>query len=245
VTSAAGPYTFVLVHGGRHGGWAWRPVAQRLRDGGHEVLTPTLTGLGERAHLLTRDVGLDTHINDLVATFEFEDLEDVVLVAHSYAGMPVAGAMDRIGTRVRRLVFVDARIPYSGESILDLTGSELASTFLEMVNRDGDGWFVPNSDATWWGLTDPDQIAWVNTKTTPQPMKSYTDHVDSADLAWTHPGTFIQCNPSHITDREVERLRARAARDDHFHLRQLNACHDAMLTAPDELTQLLLEAAEI
>ena len=92
---------FVLVHGGRHGGWCWRPVARRLRAAGHEVFTPALTGLGDRAHLLNREVGLATHVEDLVATFEYEDIRDAVLVARSYGGMPVTGALERIGDRVR------------------------------------------------------------------------------------------------------------------------------------------------
>ena len=94
--SASHKPPFVLVHGGRHGGWAWRDVARRLRQAGHDVYAPTLTGLCERAHLLRPDIGLDTHIGDVVGVLEFEDLHDTVLVAHSYGGMPVAGAMERI-----------------------------------------------------------------------------------------------------------------------------------------------------
>ncbi|MGW0582764.1 alpha/beta fold hydrolase, partial [Streptomyces sp. NPDC002920] len=99
---------FVLLHGGRHGGWCWKHVAAALRQEGHLVYTPTLTGLGERAHLLSPSIGLDTHVQDLVAVFEFEDIQDAVLVAHSYGGMVASGAMERIADRVRSLVLFDA-----------------------------------------------------------------------------------------------------------------------------------------
>src|SRR5947199_7272840 len=108
VVPSSGSAPFVLVHGGRHGGWCWRPVAALLRAAGHEVYTPTLTGLGERAHLLSPQISLDTHVRDVVAVFEFEDIRDAVLVGHSYAGMVVSGAMELIAERVRSLVLLDA-----------------------------------------------------------------------------------------------------------------------------------------
>lgn len=111
-TSARPP--FVLVHGGRHGGWCWKHVATALRQAGHTVHTPTLTGLGERSHLLDQTIGLGHHVQDIVATFEFEDIHDAVLVAHSYGGMVVAGALEQIGDRVRRVVYLDAHLPGPG-----------------------------------------------------------------------------------------------------------------------------------
>lgn len=238
------PTGFVLVHGGRHGGWAWRDVASRLRDLGYPTYRPTLTGLGERAHLLRSEIGLETHINDLVGVFEYEDLSDVVLVAHSYGGMPVAGAMQQVFDRVRTVVWVDAHLPREGESVFDLIGDERAAQMKAMAAEGGDGWYVPTSDASWWGLSDPDQIAWVNSKTTPQPIKTYLDKIGPTDRAWSHPGTTIECNPSRLPALEVARQRARAESDPHFHRRVIAACHEPMLTHPDELTELLVEAIE-
>jgi pimeloyl-ACP methyl ester carboxylesterase len=232
----------VLVHGGRHGGWAWRDVAPRLRRLGHDVYTPTLTGLGERRHLLHPEIGLDTHIDDIVGVLEFEDLRDTVLVAHSYGGMPVAGAMERIAYRVRCVVWLDAHMPKAGESVFDLIGPERAERMTAMAAADGEGWFVPTSDASWWGLSGPDQIAWVNSKITPQPIKTYTDKIGPTDRAWSHPGTVITCNPSRLPERERERQLARAESDAHFHHRVIDACHEPMITHPDELTRLLAEA---
>jgi len=244
MTNNASTSPFVLVHGGRHGGWAWRDVAARLRAQGFPVYTPTLTGLGERAHLCDPQIGLDTHIADLVGVFRYEDLTDAVLVAHSYGGMPVAGAMEHVFDRVRRVVWLDAHLPLEGESIFDLIGQERAAQMIQMAEQDGDGWCVPTSDASWWGLTDPQQIAWVNAKITPQPIKTYQDPIGPTSRAWAHAGTTIECNPSRLPAVEVERQRARAQSDPHFHHRVIDACHEPMLTHPEDLTKLLIEAMD-
>ena len=109
--------TYVLVHGGAHGGWCYRDVARLLRSAGHEVFTPTLTGLGERAHLLSPDIDLDTHITDVVAVLRWEDLHDVILVGHSYGGMVITGVADRAADRVGHIVYLDAATPVNGESL--------------------------------------------------------------------------------------------------------------------------------
>jgi pimeloyl-ACP methyl ester carboxylesterase len=111
--------TFVLVHGAWHGAWCWRRVAQLLRERGHRVFTPTLTGLGERSHLLTPDVNLDAHIADVVDVFERERIDDAVLCAHSYGGWPVSGALEHVHSRVSALVFLDAHLPKDGERGID------------------------------------------------------------------------------------------------------------------------------
>ncbi len=111
--------TFVLIHGGHHGGWAWRSVARDLRSAGHEVITPTLTGLGDRAHLMSESVTVQTHITDVLNVLYYEDLHDVVLVAHSYAGI-IATAVARRTDRVSHVIFIDAQVPVDGESFLDL-----------------------------------------------------------------------------------------------------------------------------
>jgi pimeloyl-ACP methyl ester carboxylesterase len=119
VTLRAAPTTFVLVHGAWHGGWCWKKVTPLLRAAGHEVFAPTLTGLGERSHLLTRDVGLDTHITDIEQVLEYEDLRNVVLVGHSYAGMVITGVGDRAADRIGQLVYVDAFLPEHGKALTD------------------------------------------------------------------------------------------------------------------------------
>lgn len=237
--------TFVLVHGGRHGGWAWHDTAERLRELGYPTYTPTLTGLGERAHLLHREIGLDTHVRDLVGVFEYGDISNAVLVAHSYGGMPVAGALEEVAERVRSVVWLDAHLPREGESIFDLIGAERAERMRSMADDEGEGWFIPTSDASWWGLDDPDLISWVNSKTTPQPLKTYTDPAGPSEHAWTHRGTTIECNPSRLPSVERDRQRERAEQDPHFRHRMIDACHEPMLTHPDELVALLIEAIDV
>ncbi len=112
--------TYVLVHGGGHGGWCYQRVARLLRAPGHEVYTPTLTGLGEREHLLSPDIDLDTHITDVVKVMQFEDLHDVILVGHSYGGMVITGIADRATDRVGHIVYLDAANPENGQSLVDV-----------------------------------------------------------------------------------------------------------------------------
>jgi pimeloyl-ACP methyl ester carboxylesterase len=240
-----GAQTFVLVHGGRHGGWCWRRVAHRLREAGHEVYVPTLTGLGERSHLLHPGIGLETHVQDLVGVFEFEDLEHAVLVAHSYGGAVASGAMERIGGRVRSLVHVDAHMPRTGESVFDLIGPDRAAEMTALADARGEGWFVPTSDASAYGVSDPADVAWVNGKTTAQPLKTYRDPVGSTERAWASPGMYIECLRSPTWPALLERARERSARDGRFHYRRLDAVHDAMVTAPAALTGLLLESLDV
>jgi len=115
--------TYVLVHGAWSGGWVWRDVTRALRAASHEAIAVTLTGLGERSHLATPEIGLSTHIDDVVNVLEFEDLRDVVLVGHSYAGMVITGVADRVSGRLNHLVYLDAHLPQDGQSWADLTGA--------------------------------------------------------------------------------------------------------------------------
>ncbi|MBO3680418.1 alpha/beta hydrolase [Streptomyces sp. NEAU-YJ-81] len=236
---------FVLVHGGRHGGWCWRPVARRLRAAGHEVFTPTLTGLGDRAHLLTREVGLATHVEDIVATFEYEDIRDAVLVGHSYGGMPVTGALERIGDRVRAQVLLDAQVPRTGESVFDLNGPQRAEAMIALADETGEGWYIPPADAARYGVTDPVDVAWVNSRMTAQPLRTYQDPSGPTDRAWRHPGIFVECVPSSQEPHILERMRIRSAEDPHFGYRVLKTAHNAMVTDPEAVTALLIEALEL
>lgn len=232
---------FVLVHGGRHGGWCWARVAPLLRDAGHDVYTPTLTGLGERAHLLRPDTGLATHIRDLVAVFEFEEIADAVLVGHSYGGFPVAGAMEQIADRVRTLVFIEALVPRSGESVFDIVDPEIERQQRRLAEEDGEGWYIPTSDASFYGVSDPADRAWVNGKLTAQPLKTYTDPIGVAERVWAHPGTFIECAPSMLTPGLLQRMRARSEVEPRFTYRVIECAHDVVVTEPELLSRLLLE----
>jgi pimeloyl-ACP methyl ester carboxylesterase len=134
---------YLLVHGGLSGGWQMRGLAGRLRAAGHEVFTPTLTGLGERSHLLTPEVDLHTHIRDIVNVLVFEDLRDVILFGRSYGGVVITGVAERAPERLRHLVYLDAVVPEDGCSILDMAGPEHAAFLTGLVRERGDGWRLP------------------------------------------------------------------------------------------------------
>nr|MDT0665962.1 alpha/beta hydrolase [Micromonospora sp. DSM 115978] len=167
--------TYVLVHGGGHGGWCYQRVARLLRAAGHEVYTPTLTGLGDRSHLLRPEIDLDLHIRDVVALLRFEDLDDVILVGHSYGGMVITGVADRAAERIGRLVYLDAANPVNGQSLLDVAGPMIAATRplgkvvdgveLVLLPFEGAGQF--------YGVTDPADLAWMDERLTGHPWKCF------------------------------------------------------------------------
>ncbi|WP_037161835.1 alpha/beta fold hydrolase [Rhodococcoides fascians] len=234
---------FVLLHGGRHGGWCWRKLTPLLRAAGHDVYTPTLTGLGERSHLLDRSVGLGTHIDDLVATFEYEDITDAILVGHSYGGFVTSGAMERLADRVKFVVLLDGHLAKQGESVLYLNGVAREAAMTQLAREHGDGWFVPPADASRYGVTDPDDIEWANARMTAQPLKTYQDPIGPTDSMWRHPGLFIECNPSSLEADLLKRTRQRSIDDPAFGYAVLNASHNAMVTDPVAVAELLLRSA--
>lgn len=158
--------TFVLVHGAWHGGWCWRRVADILESKGHKVYTPTLTGVADRSHLLSKDVVLDTHITDLVNLFKWEDLKDVCLVAHSYGGWPTSGALEQIGDRVSAIVWVDAFKPDDGQKGIDYSSGFSRKAMEEAIAKGEPGRKAPPPSA--FGVNEKDQ-AWVQSKLTDQP----------------------------------------------------------------------------
>jgi pimeloyl-ACP methyl ester carboxylesterase len=135
--------TFVIVHGAWSGGHAWRWVRPLLRSAGHEVFTPALTGLGERSHLASAQVDLETHVRDVVAVLEYEDLREVVLVGHSYGGMVISGVADRVPERLVQLVYLDAEVPMDGQSELDLLPPQERAGYEEAARSKGQGWQIP------------------------------------------------------------------------------------------------------
>lgn len=158
----------VLVHGAWHGGWCWRDFAQLMRSRGHDVYTPTMTGLGERAHLMSGMIDLDTHITDIVNVFRWEDIEDAVLVLHSYAGWPGSGAVEKITERLHALVYLDAFVPEDGQSNLAMQTPERMKIINDALARHDVSRPVPKAED--FAIADPEHVAWVNAKMTPQPL---------------------------------------------------------------------------
>jgi pimeloyl-ACP methyl ester carboxylesterase len=163
--------TYVLVHGGARGGWCYGPVARILRSAGHDVHAPTLTGLGDRSHLLRPGIDLDTHIADVVAVLHYEDLRDVILVRHSYGGMVITGVADRAPDRVGDLVYLDAATPVDGQSLVDIAGPMMEAARAQGRVVDGVELvlFPGTEPLPHYGVTDPDHIAWMDERLTPHP----------------------------------------------------------------------------
>lgn len=227
--------TLVLVHGAWHGGWCWEKVVTRLRLAGHTVFAPTLTGLGERSHLLTRKTGLEVHVEDIAALLRFESLRDVVLVGHSYAGLVITGVAGREPGRIRRLVYLDAFVPDDGEAAFDLLPPQ-ASAYLRDGARDhGDGWKIPVHPLDKLGVTDPDAMAWLSSRMVPHPLRSYEETISVKPIVATIPGEFIACTRWSPTFRS----QAERAAQRQWLITELQADHEAMATSADELHSIL------
>ena len=232
---------FVLLHGSFHGAWCWRRVAPLLRARGHEVFTPTQTGVGERAHLLRSDITLDIFVQDLVAVLEAEELEDAVLVGHSFGGNAITGAAARVPERIRSLIYLDSVIPVSGHSALDGVMPEVAATRRQQAALTG-GLSIPPPEPDFFGIPPGPEADWVRRRMTPQPFGAY----DSALTFDGPPGnglpaTYVFCTDPIYTTLEPSRERARALEG--WAWRELAASHDAMVTHPDATAALLMELA--
>lgn len=234
--------TYVLVHGGGHGGWCYQPVARIIRSRGHEVYTPTLTGLGEREHLLSADVDLDMHITDVVKVLQFEDLRDVILVGHSYGGMVITGVADRATDRIGHLVYLDAATPKNGQALVDVSGPVLHAA--RKSGRVVDGMelvLYPGEDPmSFFGVTDPEQIAWMKPKLTPHPWKCFEQKLRLGDEAAVGriPQSHIVCTAS-LPVRNVPELKERS--EGRFW--EIDTGHDLMISEPEAVAEMLLRVA--
>jgi pimeloyl-ACP methyl ester carboxylesterase len=214
-----------------------------LRGAGHDVYTPTLTGLGERAHLLDPRVDLDLHIRDVTAVLHYEDLRDVVLVGHSYGGMVVTGAADRAAERVGRLVYLDAATPVNGQSLVDVAGPIIEATRPHGRVVDGvELVLLPSPDAgRFYGVTDPDDVAWMADRLTGHPWRCFEQPLVLRNEAalWAIPQYHVVCTSTLPTrDRDLME-RARAA----GRLWSIDTGHDLMITEPEAVADALLAVA--
>jgi pimeloyl-ACP methyl ester carboxylesterase len=233
--------TYVLVHGAWHGGWCWRSVKRGLQDSGSDVYTPTLTALGERAHLASPGIGLETHIRDVLGVLEFDELTDVVLVAHSYGGIVCTAVADQASERIARLVYLDAVVPRDSQCLFDCVPERLKVYFEEQA-KVGGGWQIPAEavSAQFLGLTRDDDIRWVLPKLTSHPLRTFRERVR---LGSTHPPiarSYINC----IGDKPFGQAKTRQA-DEIDDYRELRTGHDAMVTAPMDVVALLLDVVRV
>jgi pimeloyl-ACP methyl ester carboxylesterase len=243
--------TFVLVHPAWFGGWCWKKVESRLGAGGHAVYSPTLTGLGERAHLAAPFVGLSVHIRDVVHVLSFEDLDGVILVGNSSGGSVITGVADRVPERIAKVVYLDAFVPANGQATRDLIAPERRAVMEGLVESEGFGWLLPRfAQAAWeqfvpeaWKVTDDEDLRWVLDRLRPTPFRHFTEPIQLARPdSELPPRIYIRCtdNPHPGFDRCAEAAQSSPA----WTHRELAGAHLPYITDPDELTAQLVDIAE-
>lgn len=242
--------TYVLVHPAWHGGWCWKKVTPLLRARGHDVYAPTLTGLGERSHLGHPELGLETHIQDIVNVLKYEDLSRVILVGHSSSGSVITGVADQVPQKIAHLVYLDAFVPTDGQTMMDVIPPDRRQGMEQRVRAEGRGWLLPSlAPAPWdqflreaWRITDEADRQWMLARLGPTPFKVFKDPVRRSNPAAEQlQRTFIRCLqwPNPMFDRYAETARQTAG----WRYRELATSHEPFVTHPQELATLLLEAA--
>lgn len=232
---------FVLVHGAWHGGWCWSRVASILRARGHSVTTPTQTGVGEKSHLLSGDITLTTFGEDIVNHLKFEELDDVVLVGHSFGGNALSYAAERMTVHIQRLVYLDAAVIEAGETSLSSKPADVAALRRQLAEDHDAGLSLPPPPALVMGITDPDDAAWIERMMTPHPFRTMSTPLEitgtpGADL----PAEYIVCTDPDYPQLANDRARAKGYG---WPIREIAAGHDCMVSAPEALADLLENGA--
>jgi pimeloyl-ACP methyl ester carboxylesterase len=225
--------TLVLAHGAWSSAWAWKKMRPLLRAAGHEFFSPSYTGLGERAHLASPDINLDTHIDDVLGTLRVENLRDVVLIGHSYGGMVATGVADRARGRVRLLVYLDAFVPRPGQCAFDLVTAQARAGAVKAL-REGDGWRVPPAPLP--PDTAPEDVAWAAPLRLPHPAATLEQPLQF-DENRLPPRAYVYCTRPGPDD--VFRPFAERARQEGWPYLEIDASHNPHITAPGTLTAVL------
>lgn len=235
--------TYVLVHGAWHGGWCWSRVAERLRNAGHAVFTPTCTGLGERSHLLSRDITLDTFTMDIANVIEAEELRDVILVGHSFGGSPISGVADRMPERIKHLVYLDSLMVEPGKAPFDSLPADVVAARKKAAQETSGGVSLPNPAPSVFGVPDGPDADWVRRRLTPHPISTYESKLHlKGPVGNNRPRTYIHCaNPSYAA---LEASRVWVKQQQGWRWMEIATGHDAMVTAPDELATMLVRIAQ-
>jgi pimeloyl-ACP methyl ester carboxylesterase len=226
--------TFLVCHGAWSAGWAWKKMHPLMAAAGHRLVTPSYTGLGERAHLANPSIDLETHIQDILNVIKYEDLRDVVLVGHSYGGMVATGVADRARDRIARLIYLDAFVPDDGQSLLDL--NEPARRRMQELAKAGDGWRVPPNP------TPPDtpqaDLEWLSARRVDMPIKCFEMKLGLQGGELTLPRSYIYA--TRITPADTfGRFASRAKSEQGWNYHEIDASHSPAVTAPEALMALL------
>lgn len=228
--------TFVLVHGAWHGGWCWRRVADRLQEHGHKVYTPTLTGLADRSHLMSRMITLDTHIADIVNLFRWEELDNVILCGHSYAGWVVSGALEAVHDKVKAIVFLDAHLPEDGERGVDRSNNRERILRADERGEESTKALTP----AWFKVNKRDR-PWVKRMLTPQPIGVSLQPIHLTG-ARERINTKVYIRATGFESKPFDQAYRRAKRKG-WRTHTIPCGHDVMIDEPDRLTRLLLDIA--
>jgi pimeloyl-ACP methyl ester carboxylesterase len=227
---------FVVTHGAWSSGWAWKKMRPLMHELGHELFTPSYTGIGERAHLAHAGIDLNTHITDILNVLHYEDLNDVVLLGHSYGGMVATGVADRAPQRIAQVVYLDAFVPRHGQSLLSLTPEANRQRVAEAVKTQGDGWRVPanlmpaDSSAT--------DVEWATPRRVMQPVKTFEQTISLTGAIDTLPRSYIYCTvpgPGDVFRQFANRAKSEAG----WRYFELAASHNPHITCPGDLTAIL------
>jgi pimeloyl-ACP methyl ester carboxylesterase len=220
---------FVLVHGAWGGSWMWARLAQILRSQGHEVFTPSLTGIGERAHHAGPSVDLSTHVSDVLGTIEYERLSDCVLVGHSYGGMVVTAVADRVPEKIASLVYLDAFVPKNGEALVDLARPEMREKVLALKD-----WRIPPPPPQ--GMTDREDVAWIEGRRNPQPAGTFKEKIS---LEGNYKGKRVYIFCSGYSPTTFAPFGAATKADKAWRYHELPTHHYPQISMPRELAALL------
>jgi pimeloyl-ACP methyl ester carboxylesterase len=227
--------TFLVAHGAWSAGWAWQKMHPLMQAAGHRLITPTYTGLGERAHLANPSIDLDTHIQDMLGVIEYEDLRDIVLIGHSYGGMVATGVTDHARDRIAQLIYLDAFVPQHGQALFDLVAQQARQAMRDSAKA-GDGWRVaPNP-------TPPDTSeadrAWMVGRRMPHPLRCFETSIRLPDGETSVPRHYVYC--SRVTPADTFRpFAARARHEDGWRYHEIDASHSPHVTVPNVLARLL------
>ena len=235
--------TFVIVHGGWGGGWEWRHVADELIQLGNAAYTPTLTGLGERSHLLSPSITLDTHAADVTGVLAWERLDDVILVGHSYGGMVTTVATTDAPDRIRALIYVDAFVPMDGQREIDLIDGEWVDEhILRPARASGNGWLVPFPFQDDVGELTPDDAERYRNST--HPLATFTDPARVGDHVASIPSAYVRCTRKAFGE-DVFAGSLRIAQERGWPIREISSAHDVQLEDPQGAATVLHELATI
>ncbi|WP_407166273.1 alpha/beta fold hydrolase [Bradyrhizobium sp. ORS 111] len=230
--------TFLVCHGAWSAGWAWKKMHPLMQAAGHRLVTPSYTGLGERAHLANPSIDLEAHIQDVLAVIKYEDLSDIVLLGHSYGGMVATGVADRARERVAQLIYLDAFVPRDGQSLFDL--NEVAIEKMREAARNGDGWRIPPMPTP--PDTSPADVEWLTARRIDMPLKCFEQRLKLQHGEPALPRSYIyatRITPADTFGQFAKRTKNEAG----WRYFEIDASHSPNVTAPEALMALLMEIA--